>query len=251
MIFFVKICKLVIFLVIMFTTQIGAKETSRAKVLVSKVKEIVRGEGDYSEVDVSNKHFAAAIRIAQLADMKSPEGVAGLIDVMLDPGFIEFDRKYGRTNNGAYSDRPIDPYGYSALMVTVAWELIMQPLEDEAVIPQTMLDKSRGYRLNRLYILDRNALVADCTAWCREVQAGRMTFQMVGSPTRYNHYGKAVSDSDLSRKSHSRKSKKKEDAKSVAKKREGGPSTWIYVALGLVVLLSFAFLMKQRAQVHG
>jgi hypothetical protein len=100
-----------------------ADQIERASKLVSDIKQIVRGEGRYGKINVGNQKFAASLRIGQLSGMKSPEGVSGLIDVILDPDFIEFDRKYARTNNGAYRKMEInDPY--TGLIVNAVLSLL-------------------------------------------------------------------------------------------------------------------------------
>ena len=70
-------------------------------------------------------------------------------------------------------------------MVKATWRLLNQPLVDEAVVPSVMVDKSREVRFHAAYIVNHEAMVDDCSAWCLEVKEGRKTFQMVGNPIRY------------------------------------------------------------------
>ncbi len=219
-------------------------EDRLAKKWVSAVKEAARAEGRFAQVNVGNRKFSMGCRIANLAYLKSPVGVAGLIEIMLDPGFIEFDRKYGRINDGRYRKLDIlDPN--VCLMVMTAWKLLNQPLVDEAAIPQVMSDKSKELRLHTAYIMDHDVMVDDCSAWCREVLAGRMTFEMEGDPTRYNRFGKANSNSaSLSRLRRSDNGERRESF--IIKGDESHLPWWVYAFPGLVIVLGLGAIVKRR-----
>ena len=219
----------------------GIGRTSR---LVSEVKQIVRGEERYNEMSIYHRSLFTSSRIAQLAEMKSPEGVAGLIEIMLDPDFIEFDRKYGRAEDGSYLQVGLQEVGIG-LMVKLAWRLQMQSLVDEPTIPSVMLDKNREYRLHNGYATDYGALVSDCSAWCREVQAGRMSFQMEGSPTRYNRFGKAVAEVGSLRRVRGPRERKPEP-EVVTESDEEKPSLWIYALLGLVIAAGLGVVVRGK-----
>ena len=227
-------------------------EVERASRLVSRVKQAVRGQGRYSDDDVSGKIFSSATAIAQLQDMKSPAGVAGLIEVILDPGFIEFDQKYGRTNNGSYPEMELDDPRVG-LMLRAVWGLLIQPLVDEAAVPTIMLDKSREARLHIAYIVNHEAMVDDCSAWCLEVKEGRMTFQMEGDPIRYNRLGE-----DASKSSFEKRSRISEDGRqktgSLSEKKSGShenqkesPPVWIYLLLSCVIGGGLVLLLKKKS----
>ena len=225
--------------------QIGnAEEIGRASRLVSDVKQIMRGEGRYGELSIRHIRLFVGPRIAQLINMESAEGVAGLIEIILDPDFIEFDRNYGRDEGGSYPKlMPNDPH--VGLMVKAVWELQKQPLVDEPAIPSVMLDKSRRRRLYGAYVLDPEALVSDCSAWCREVQAGRMSFQMEGSPSRYNRFGKAVSDVGSLKRVRGPRERKPEP-EVVTESDEEKPSLWIYALLGLVIAAGLGVVLRGK-----
>jgi hypothetical protein len=217
-----------------------------AERLVEEIKQIVRSEGSYGDLSLAKQRSFAGRRIAMLYQLKSPEGVAGLIEIILDPGFIAFDDEYSRDRNGVYQLRQVgDPM--AGPMVKTCWYLYTQPLAEEAAIPQIGTDRSWEYRRGALYGgLAAAELIADCTAWCREIQAGRMTFQMEGDPTRYNRLGKAASESrSVVRRDYRNEGAKNEPGESKASEKEGR-LTWVYVLLGTFIAVALGVLLKQK-----
>ena len=228
-------------------------EVERVSKLVSKIKRIVRGEDRYSDMEVWNKKSVLGLTIATFGEIKSPAGVAGLIEVILDPDVIEFDRKYGCTNNGSYHEYELnDPR--AGIMVKATWRLLNQPLVDEAAVPTVMVDKSREVRFHAAYVLNHEAMVDDCSAWCLEVKEGRMTFQMVGDPIRYNRLGEDASKSSFEKRSRISEGSQKtgnfgEKRAGNHEKQKESPPIWIYLFLSCVIGGGLVFLLKKKSVV--
>ena len=226
-------------------------EVERAEKLVSKIKRIMRGEDRYAGTEAWSKMSGAGLAIAKLDGMKSPAGVAGLIEIILDPDFIEFDRKYARTNDGMYHKMELDDPRVG-LMVNTVWRLLNQPLVDEAAVPTIMLDKSREFRFHAAYVLNHEAMVDDCSAWCLEVKEGRKTFQMKGNPIRYNRLGEDASKSSVEKRGRSSESIRQKTGNSNEKKndshaqRKESPPIWIYLFLSCVIGGGLVFLLKKK-----
>ena len=244
----------IMLMILMFSGVGKSDEVERASKLVLKVKQAVRGEGRYSDFSLENKMFAAGSATAQLSGMKSPAGISGLIEVILDPDFIEFDRKYARKNNGMYHKMELDDPRVG-LMVKAVWRLLNQPLVDEAAVPTVMLDKSRGVRFHAVYMVNHEAMVDDCSAWCLEVKEGRKTFQMVGDPIRYNRLGEDASKSSFEKRSRNSESGRqntgslREKVSGSHEEQKENPPVWIYLLLSCVIGGGLVFLLKKKSVV--
>ena len=248
---FIGVIIRILFISLMMSTVGKSNEVERVSKLVSKIKRIVRGEDRYSDMEVWNKKSVLGLTIATLGEIKSPAGVAGLIEVILDPDVIEFDRKYGRTNNGSYHEYELnDPR--AGIMVKATWRLLNQPLVDEAAVPSVMVDKSREVRFHAAYIVNHEAMVDDCSAWCLEVKEGRKTFQMKGNPIRYNRLGEDASKSSVEKRGRSSESIRQKTGNSNEKKndshaqRKESPPIWIYLFLSCVIGGGLVFLLKKK-----
>ena len=222
----------------------GNADERNAARWVEEVKQIVRSEGNYGEADLSDKRFSAGRRIVMLDQLKSPAGVAGLIEIITDPGFIKFDDQHARDETGGYRFKQVVAQE-RGLRLYASWLLYNQPLVDEASLPSIATDRSREWRRLAIYHHKGDELVEDCSAWCREVQAGRMTFQMKGHRGRYGRYGKAVSEPRSVRLDHRNEGQKNKETQIKGAEKETS-LTWVYLLLGALIAVALGVVIKQR-----
>ena len=212
---------------------------------VSRLKSITaQGAGSISPRN-KTAMSSAILSIIELSVMNTPESVAGLIEIILDPDFIEFDRKYARTNNGLYHKMEVnDPR--VGLMVLAVRALLKQPLVEEAAIPSISIDGSKEYRLENVYAKDLDRMVADCSAWCLLVQEGRATFQIKGNPIRYDRFGEEATSSYFRKRlrnpRNTQLNKETTDHELPASK----PSIWIYTFIGAIIAIGSIMLKKRE-----